>query len=610
MKPISIFDGKTRRRLCYLENAYNISYTKTANSLWTGGFTLPLSDTKNKYCSSMNLVELWDVDSSGADKYIGLFRIQPSVSERKSGDCTVQYTLEHVLATLLDDTMQGFHEIGNLTVFTNEVINYILTKQTEQKWILGYCDYKHQFLYGWQDENLLGALFSVPRSFEEDDWCWTFDTKAFPWTINLKKMSSDAVTDIRYRKNINSIKKTSDPSNLTTRLYCYGYGEGDNKLNIKALNGGAAYIDSPNTAKYGVITRVWTDGRYTKEESLLSAGHAMLKALEEPVVSYEVDIATVQRAANLEVGDMVRIADEETDFYTRVVEFSKSNVSGAPRSGKVTLANKTTDIAQSVADLADRQRISTTYAHGSETVFAVNLADNADSTHPAELTFVVPDNAVHVNAIKLNVKIKNFRAYSKGTSTRSFSNKTTDYDYETTQTYESDGVELLPENVKTDDIGGYGNANHNHGIDSGTQLVTDIDMMDGLVQYVTWVPSGSHVHKKHYHYIDIDPHNHEYEIPSHSHSISYGIYESDSTPTSIDIKIQSPNDDAQKTIGTYNDQQELEIEDLITKMTKESNGEIARGQHSIIITPNALARIECSVQIQLFTRSTGSEGQY
>ena len=58
-KFIAVYDGHTRKRLAYLQNAYNISYTKSTRALWTGSFSLPYSDHKAKFCQSFNLVELF-----------------------------------------------------------------------------------------------------------------------------------------------------------------------------------------------------------------------------------------------------------------------------------------------------------------------------------------------------------------------------------------------------------------------------------------------------------------------------------------------------------------------------------------------------------------------
>lgn len=412
MKPMSVYDGITRRRLCYLQNAFDISYSKTTSTLWTGAFSLPYDDPKNDYCKGMNLVDMWDIDGNGDDKYVGLFRIMPVESSRSMVDFVRTYTLEHVISTLIDDTLIGWHESGDFGTFTPTVIRYLLDHQEVKRWQLGVCDYNYQYLYGWQDENLLNALFSIPNAFQEDDFRWEFDTRTYPWTLHLRSVSENPIVDIRYRKNISGITRAEDPTNLVTRLYCYGYGDGDNKLTIASVNEDVPYLQSPNVDIYGLITKTWTDQRYTIPESLKNAGEKILSILDSPVIGFTVDISTVRRAANLEAGDMVRVVDDGWDIMTRVVLVEKSNVSGEPYKGSVQLANKSYDIAQSTADLVDQQRIANTYASGSESVYNGTYFENANPEYPAEITFDVPTDAIHVNEILMTCRVRDFRAFT------------------------------------------------------------------------------------------------------------------------------------------------------------------------------------------------------
>jgi len=413
VKPLAVYDGHTRKRLAFLQNAYNIGYEKPISSLWTARFSMPFSDIKNSYCLSFNLIEIWDVDGGGDDRYVGLFRIMTRTEEMLGTGAYIQYELEHVLSTLIDDTMLGWHEIGNIGVYTPNVIAYVLSQQSEQRWVLDECEYAHQYLYGWQDENLLSALYSIVEPFSETDYYWDFDTTSFPWRLRLLKTDPIPVTDIRYRKNINGMVRTVDPTNLTTRLYCYGYGENDNKLTIAEVNNGKLYLDSPNISKYGVIVQVWEDERYTIADSLKATGEAMLKKLEEPAVTYSIDIQTISTAANLSIGETVRIVNDDLDEYMVVQRILKEDLSGQPKTGQITLGFGTYDISDSLAALADRQRISDTYSQGSESIFTDSFYDNADTANPAEITFRIPENAVHVNEVTFSASLKPFRAYSK-----------------------------------------------------------------------------------------------------------------------------------------------------------------------------------------------------
>lgn len=561
-KTIAVYDGHTRKRLAYLQNAHKISYTKNTASLWTGAFSLPHSDPKAKYCKSFNLVELWDKDAGGKARYVGLFRIMPSTEETLSADGTIDFQLEHVLSTLIDDLMVGYHEVGNTGIFTADSIAYILSKQTETRWVLKDCDYANQFLYGWQNENLLSALLSIVQPFEETDYYWEFDTQNFPWGLSLKKTVKTPVADIRYRKNLNGLTRTEDPTNLTTRLYCYGYGDGDNILGIGEVNEGLPYIDSLNISKYGVITQTWTDERFTVAESLLTVGRAMLKKLEEPAVSYDLDIQTIYTAGNLNIGDVVRVVSIGIDELMTVTTITKDDVTGAPQSGKISLGQGTVDISTSLAELADRQRIAENYSQGSESIFTDSFSDNADADNPATITFIIPENAVHVNEIAFTCLLSNFRAYSKAVKGGGGGDQTTDDGGSDIVTSSSGGANTLTsqgggEVTRSSQGGGGGtyssssgggssstsggggsydkitdmgytrpsesdpDALHNHGMTNG-QIVRDIEgrwnddgVMVGFSLDTDWfVASGAH-----YHYIDIPSHTHRIYIEDHSHYV-------------------------------------------------------------------------------------------
>lgn len=91
--------------------------------------------------------------------------------------------------------------------------------------------------------------------------------------------------EVRYGRNEQSIKRGRDISNLCTRLYCMGSGEGVNQTSIRTVNPtGKSYIDSPNISKYGVISKLLTDSSISDEATLFAKGKAYLRELENPNV--------------------------------------------------------------------------------------------------------------------------------------------------------------------------------------------------------------------------------------------------------------------------------------------------------------------------------------
>lgn len=633
MHYLAVFDHNTNKRLAFLENAYNIGYTMEQNALWTARFTLPLSDPKNKHCRYFNFVEIWD-----QEKYIGLFRIIPTTTTKNETTREIVYECEHVLATLMDDVLLGWHEIGNRGVYTTSVLRYILDRQTVHRWQLGTVEFSHQFLYGWENENLLSALFSVPQPFTSG-YIWAFNTESYPWTLSLKRAPSAVKTEVRYRKNMRGITKVEDPTSICTRLYALGYGEGANQLTIAGVNSGKKYIDADTQAQYGIISKIWIDQRYQDEKSLYDAAVAMLEELKLPAVSYSVEALHNYELQHASIGDYVRVIDDELgiDLYTRIVSIDKPDVVGHPLEATVTLANKSRDVASSIAEMSSRQRISEAYAQGAVTLFTTHFYDNCAPDQPAEMRFYIPENVVHINQILLNGTASAFRGYTKATKGGGSSSTTTGsgggyYSAtgsggRTTQTSSSgggtrttsDSVTLYSSNTVHDssDDGGAGGANHNHGIGRGTKLAITSDGKE-VSGYVEWAPSGKHTHPSHSHTLDIpahthsitipnhthsvsiDAHSHNFTLPDHTHNIEYGIF-SGTTAGRLTITVDG------KAAGSYtNGVSDL---DLVNYLSKDGSGNVQRGWHTITIKPDKLTRVEFDLVIQLFANSRGG-GQF
>lgn len=599
MRYVSIFDNVTKKRLCFLENAFNVGYKLNLNRLHEAKFSLPLSDPKNAFCQVYHYVEIWDESVQRNNGRVGLFRILPTAQTKTADTRQVDYTCEHVLATLMDDVLLGWHEIGNVGTYTNEVLGYVLSQQRTSRWNLLECDFSHQFLYGWENENLLSALFSVPNCFAEA-YTWKYETSDMEhWNVSLKAVDPSPVAEIRYKKNLKGITKTTDPTDMATRLIPLGYGEGINQLNVANLNGGSMVLEADTVATYGEITRVWTDRRYQDESSLYAAGLAMLEELKQPYVSYTVDTAMFGLLAEVEPGDFVRMIDDEDgiDFLARVIQIEKNDCIKDPVAGKVTLANRAKDIATSLADMADRSRVNETYAQGAVTVYTMTFADNADASHPAEIRFPIPDSVVHINSIMLDGVIENARGYSNAVSTTESTSTTSGSGGGSTKT--SSSVTLTPSNTQLDDDGGVGAANHNHGIERGTYLAT-VNSNNEINGRVSWTPSGAHQHNAHDHTVSIPSHTHSVSIPALSIKNSYGIYES-GRADNVTIKV-----DGTQIGGKYESISNLNI---TTAFNGAGSGEITRGWHTLTITPNKLTRINVSLVVQLFANSRGG-GQY
>jgi phage minor structural protein len=188
--------NKSMQLLALLNNAFDISYDQKLNNLWTAEFSLPADDTKNEYCLPFNFVEIFD-----GNERVDLFRIMPVNFEKNSSGLVKTYSCEHVIATLFDDIMFKYHQA---TETPKNTINYILGKQSTERWKVGTVDFTTVYSYKWENENLFNALFGIAKAYDFD-YQWTWNTSTYPWTINLIQPSSEISAYVRYRKNLKCI---------------------------------------------------------------------------------------------------------------------------------------------------------------------------------------------------------------------------------------------------------------------------------------------------------------------------------------------------------------------------------------------------------------------
>ena len=402
--------------LAVLDHAGEPGYSLKHNDLWTGTFKLPAGDPKNTYCQAHNMVKLPD-----GPRKTGLYRIigMPSDEVTTAGGFKV-YSLEHVMTTLLDDILFGYHEVGGTGYTTRMVMEYILARQTVQRWQLGVVEFSDEYQYHFENVPLLSALLSLGEVLTEE-YTWDFDTSTTPWTVNLRKADSATGCGIYYGRNLVSIEKSMDASALVTRLYPLGYGEGVNQLTIKSVNNGVPYIDADTIATWGVKCNVWTDTRIEDAATLLAKSRQVLEGYKNPYLAYKAKAVDLYRLTgfswdNFMPGKLVQVMDGEHNitFHARIVEISKQDTQGDPGNIEITIANAPRDTADSINALANRVGIGELYSQGATNLFAIPFADNADENHPAKMRIFISSGMVRINQMLLSWQLSPFRAYETG----------------------------------------------------------------------------------------------------------------------------------------------------------------------------------------------------
>jgi len=608
-KPIHVYDIDMNL-VAILENAYGIGYEAEANNLWSCWFTLPLNDPKRKEVTAKRFIELWD-----HDKRIGMFIINPKRTVKNESTREITYQCEHVLSTLHSDILFKQHQFTNIP--TETVLRTLLELQEVKHWELGTVEFTRYFHHFFENEDsLLNALFTIPKSFDES-YLWTWDDTKYPFTLNLVRPKNEKVDVIRAGKNLKGIEIEEDPTNLITRIYPLGAGEGVNQLTIESVNNGVPYLEAEPEIieQYGVHKRIWVDRRFKDAESLKQSGKAILEKYKKPIKTVAVDLIDYRHLDPYKVldynpGNIVGVYDQDTDTEEdlRIMKINKRDIYGNPFDIRMEIGNVRENIGMTLADLQKKQLVNETYSQGATNLDSYTFNDNVDSSYPAIIEFPFPEDMVNLNESTLRIKTSKFRSYSKALKNAGQVLKTV-----TSTTAGQTTVTSSAGGGQTSSAGGdhthkmftavgfEGNANPETSVilraANGMYIMVNDGTAAGL-EYYTEGSSGDHTHtvSDHTHEVTIGGHNHDVtiNIDPHTHPIEYGIYEYNNLPTSLTVKIDG-------NIVPFNG---LEGEiDIIPYLAKDSDGKVLRGYHTIEVIPDDLARINLILTNRFFIQS-------
>ena len=266
---------------------------------------------------------------------------------------TGQINLEHVINTLKDFILFGEITPADITGHDDaeecearQAIEYILRRQCD--WVLGDFDSSYEHVhnnYTFNGNSLYDALNDISSTLE-DAW-WSYDMSSYPFQINITKKNDTVVSELRPNRNIKTISKTIDRTNMYTRFYPIGYDD----LHITG-----EYV-SKNESLYGVISKVETDTSKETEEDLIEWAEIKLDRHAEPRVTISVDglelaDATGESLDRLRLGRMCRIPLPEfgTTLTERITELNYSDKIHQRESVTITLSNTSEDVMQFLVD--------------------------------------------------------------------------------------------------------------------------------------------------------------------------------------------------------------------------------------------------------------------
>ena len=306
-----------------------------------------------------SFVELFNAKGS-----VGIYRVNLPEEEFGSGD---RVSLEHGICVLDDAIVHGH---GKITGTPRSVLEQILTHQTTKArgqfmWTLGAVEAPDSMTITVEHDGTTTLEMLSRVMAELPDYTLSFSQADFPWTMHLLSKKSEVSCEGRLSRNIRTIRKTIDDSDLCTKLYC------------SLLDGG--YIESDTVGAWGVVEREITLDDDMPKPDAAAYCQRYLENRKNPAVAIELDAdewyaMTGEKLDRFEIGDICRLALQEygVTIEERIVAMNYMDALGKPESVTVSIANQVQDMSIKTAEmekkLNDLNNKSTGYGNQFKTV--------------------------------------------------------------------------------------------------------------------------------------------------------------------------------------------------------------------------------------------------
>ena len=457
-----------------------------------------------------------------------------------------------------------------------EWLNYFNSKvDLSRKIYLGVIEVTQPITIDTNNETILNAIVTKIHNVLGGD-IRVQERNGLLYLDYLTDLGENKGVEIRLGANMKSITREYDPTDVVTQLICKGYGEGINQLGIEKVNNGLDYIqDDGAYSIYGAVEGLYTNKDLQNADTLKLAGKTVLNEKKQPRLT--IDTKMVDRSVlaqySLEkynLGDTLRIINEvlDIDLYARTIETEIDLMQPHIRSNVI--STRPISLTNQIIDLKQRNMTLENAPQGNTCIFPLMKAENVDFSHPIEFDLDIPQEAININRVYLNIHGRKFRANSTGV--------------------ESGGGDVV-----TSESGG----EHVHiwASFAGTtdeltekQYLTKISPTFGGGVRTIGLKADSigdcwtdNVSTKHSHRTKIKPHTHE---------ASYGIYES-TYPKNVKIKVNGQ--DIGINIGNGNDAFDQYNVDILAY--------VHVGNNKIQITTEQNGRIDSIIYSQIFIQS-------
>lgn len=282
-----------------------------------------------------DLIELYDENGSA-----GIFRVT-QITQTLGRTRTI--LLEHSLCTLRDTVIpaQGFMSS------VPECFSSLLSQQDVPRWTLGDVETPEDttVIFATEYVNLLEAVTTLVGMLPEG-YALAFDQTVFPWVLHLRHLTETPDCEGRIRRNLQSVRISTDSSRLCTRVFPFGTELEEGRITLMPLTG-SDHEDSAAQSALGVISRTFESDLVFDVPTLQEVALRYLDRHAQPETTIVLSAAELSLITGVELdrflpGKLCRICLPEIGLtlMERVIAVDKPDVYSAPSQAVVTLSNR------------------------------------------------------------------------------------------------------------------------------------------------------------------------------------------------------------------------------------------------------------------------------
>ncbi len=353
----------TGGRVKHLTRWFDGTLIETVNKGRQLSFSIPYDDASN--VEPPNLIWLRNT----WDNVIGRFVIQNRSPRQQMGSTFLRVECQDALSQLSREVLIQYEATPEDGATVGSIVADLLANYQVQDDPIGLGRIDHVIkdttaaLY-IQQGTIMDAIRQLFTQVDTD-YAGTFyvdNNRRFQWRKTLGHRKARILT---VESNMPGIERTEDWSHLVTRLYMYGEGE-DPATRLNLTDDGAdqanEYIDSANTAVYGIRPMVIIDSRYRHGESLLLRAQQELAARDVPLYRYTVRVTDLFLAdtpgytnwAELFVGVDYRILAEDIDVDVELKILKITRSLDRPLDVTVEVGNETERLGDLMGGIIDQ----------------------------------------------------------------------------------------------------------------------------------------------------------------------------------------------------------------------------------------------------------------